>query len=142
MAIKIRMIRNNIKSSPSYGKWFGKAAAGTEVHSTDLAEKIEQMTSFTSGEVEGLLFTLAKVMRTELQAGNTVVLDRIGRFRLAIETEGVDSPREFNQRFHVKRMKCKFSPAQTFDQVRHTHMDVFASGCETTMLTPYDSPRK
>ena len=96
MAIHIRLFKNNVKSGKSFGKWFGRTTSMQEIHTSQLAEIIERRCSFTRGDVEGIIIALIDVMREQLQTGNTVVLDKFGRFRLTVENEGVDHPKDFN----------------------------------------------
>lgn len=142
MSVIIRLIQNNIKRSSAYGKWFGKATSMGEVHNNDLAKSIEHATSFTAGDVEGVLKALVDTMQQEMQSGKTVVIDGLGRFRIALETEGVDKPEDFNRALHIKRMICKFSPATVFDRITRKHSDALCAGCNTSMLPEYDSPKQ
>ena len=43
--------------------------------------------------------------------GNAVVIDGLGRFRLMVESEGVEKASDFNIARHIRRIVCKFLPA-------------------------------
>lgn len=142
MAIHIRLFKNNVKSRKSFGKWFGRTTAIREVHTSELAEIIEQRCSFTRGDVEGIIIELVQVIREQLQTGNTVVLDKFGRFRLTVETEGVDNPNEFNLKKHIKRIRCSFLPYRRRNTANRVLEEIFAFGTKVKMLDEYKSPRK
>ena len=142
MAIHIRLFKNNVKSGKSFGKWFGRTTTVREVHTSELAEIIERRCSFTRGDVEGILIELVQVMREQLQTGNTVVLDKFGRFRLTVETEGVDNPKDFNLKEHIKRIRCSFLPYRRRNTIKHVLEEIFAFGTEVQMKDEYQSPRK
>lgn len=142
MAIHIRLFKNHVKSGKSYGKWFGRTTCIHEVHTGELAELIEQRCSFTRGDVEGILIELVQVIREQLQTGNTVVLDKFGRFRLTVETEGVDHPKDFNLQKHIKRIRCSFLPYRRRNSLKHVLEEVFAYGTQVQMMEEYKSPKK
>ena len=113
-----------------------------EIHTSQLAEIIERRCSFTRGDVEGIIIALIDVMREQLQTGNTVVLDKFGRFRLTVETEGVDHPKDFNLKQHIKRIRCSFLPYRRRNSTEHILEEIFSTGTEVQMLDEYNSPKK
>ena len=54
---------------------------------------------------------LEDMMKHRLADGKTIVIDGIGRFSLRAESIGVDDPKTFNIRRHMKRTICRFLPA-------------------------------
>ena len=63
------------------------------------------------GYVYGVLKALIHEMKFFLQLGHTVKLDGFGNFHLTIESEMVDHKSDYRLDQHVKRVKCKFTPA-------------------------------
>ena len=59
----------------------------------------------------GVLKALIHEMKFFLQLGHTVKLDGFGNFHLTIESEMVDHKSDYRLDQHVKRVKCKFTPA-------------------------------
>lgn len=110
MSIFIKLMRNQMRGNKNYGKWFAKTVAMGEKHTDDLARTIEKETTFTRGEVKGMIDALVDTMTMELQSGNTVVLDGFGRFRLVAESISADTPEDFSIRNHIKGVKCRFLP--------------------------------
>ena len=123
MAIHIKLIRNNIKSNSSYGKYFAKAVSQGEVSLKEIAAEACRNSGFSEGSVIGVTTELQDLLKQKLSEGQTVVLDGIGRFSLRVESIGVDDPKEFNIRRHITRIVCGFLPAGRRIQGRHILYD-------------------
>ena len=124
MAVHIKLIRNNIKSSSSYGKYFAKAVSQGDVEIKDICEEISRNSSFSEGTVVGVVTELQDLLKEKLRDGHTVVLPGIGRFSLRVESIGVDDPKTFNIRRHITRIVCGFLPAGRRIQGRHILYDL------------------
>ena len=124
MAVHIKLIKNNIKSSSSYGKYFAKTVSQGEVTFDDIAAEACRNSGFSEGAIVGVVAELQSVLKHRLSEGQTVVLPGIGRFSLRVESIGVDDPKEFNIRSHITRIICGFLPAGRRTQGRHILYDV------------------
>ena len=111
MAVHIRLIKNNIKRSSSYGKYFAKTVSQGEVSLKEIATEACRNSGLSHGAVIGVVNELEDLLKEKLSEGQTVVLDGIGRFSLRVESIGVDDPKDFNIQRHVKRIVCGFLPA-------------------------------
>jgi len=111
MSLKITLRENNIKSNKSYKKWFARPVHIGEVHTEDIAKKIQRNSTFSQGTVKGVIDDFIQEMKMNMGDGQTVVIDGLGRFELTIESEGVDDPKEFRINKHIKKVKCKFLQA-------------------------------
>ena len=109
MALQVKIQRVKKKGQPS--KWYGKAVKRQDVTLKDIAEMISQRNSVTESDVYGVLKALVHEMKFLLQMGNTIKLDGFGNFHLTIESETVDNKSDYRLDEHVKRVKCKFTPA-------------------------------
>ena len=124
MAVYIKLIKNNIKSSSSYGKYFAKAVSQGEVTLDEIAVEACRNSSFSEGTVIGVVTELQDILKEKLRDGQTVVLPGIGRFSLRVESIGVDDPKDFNIRRHITRFVCGFLPAGRRIQSRHILYDL------------------
>lgn len=124
MAVHIKLIKNNIKSSRSYGKYFAKAVSQGEITIDDIGEEICRNSTFSEGTVIGVVTELQNILKEKLREGQTVVLPGIGRFSLRVESIGVDDPKAFNIRQHITRIVCGFLPAGRRIQGRHILYDL------------------
>ena len=124
MAVHIKLIKNNIKSSSSYGKYFAKSVSQGEVTLDEIAAEACRNSGFSEGSVIGVATEIQDIMKERLRDGQTVVLPGIGRFSLRVESIGVDDPKEFNIRRHITRIVCGFLPAGRRIQGRHILYDL------------------
>lgn len=111
MAINIRLQKNEIKRNTGYGKYFGRVVHTGEVTIDQFADEIQRNCSATKSDVKLVLTELQATIKRHLQDGQVVILPEIGRLKLSVETIGVDKPKDFNLKKHLKRVVCKFLPA-------------------------------
>ena len=111
MAVHIKLVRNNIKSSSSYGKYFAKAVSQGEVTLKELAADACRNSSLSHGAVIHVVTELEDMLKQRLSEGQTERIEGIGSFSLRVESIGVDDPKSFNLRYHIKRIICGFLPA-------------------------------
>ena len=124
MAVHIKLIKNNIKSSSSYGKYFAKSVSQGEVTLDEIAAEACRNSGFSEGSVIGVATEIQDVMKERLRNGQTVVLPGIGRFSLRVESIGVEDPKTFNIGRHITRIVCGFLPAGRRIQGRHILYDL------------------
>ncbi|MBR1464005.1 MAG: DNA-binding protein [Prevotella sp.] len=124
MAVHIKLIRNNIKSSSSFGKYFAKTVSQGEVTLNEIAAEACRNSGFTEGAVVGVVAELQDILKQRLRDGQTVVLPGIGRFSLRVESVGVDDPKHFNIRHHITRIICGFLPTGRRIHGRHILYDL------------------
>ena len=124
MAVHIKLIRNNIKSSSSYGKYFAKTVSQGEVTLDEIAEEACRNSGFSEGAVVGVATEIQDIMKEKLREGQTVVLPGIGRFSLRVESIGVENQKDFNIARHITRIVCGFLPAGRRIQGRHILYDL------------------
>ena len=124
MAVHIKLVKNNIKSSKSYGKYFAKTVSQGEITLNEIAAQACRNSGFSEGDVIGVVTELQDILKEKLREGQTVVLPGIGRFSLRVESSGVDDPKSFNIRYHITRIVCGFLPAGRRIQGRHILYDL------------------
>ena len=123
MAVHIKLIKNNIKSSSSYGKYFAKTVSQGEVTIREIMEEACRNSHLSEGSVIAVVTELEDLLKEKLGEGQTVILPGIGRFSLRVESIGVDDPKEFNIRRHITRIICGFLPAGRRTQSHHIVYD-------------------
>ncbi len=127
MAIHIRLIKNNIKSSSSYGKYFAKTVSQGEVSLNDMVRETLMARGYDRSAVVAVITDLEHALKVKLSDGYTVVIPGIGRFSLRVESEGVDNPKTFSLRHHITRIVCKFLPSSR-RQADHSLLYNFGDG--------------
>lgn len=111
MSIFLRLEKKNFKTRETAGKWYAKATPLMAAHTEDLAQSISDSATFTKADVEGVITALVDEMKRRLQDGQKVVLDDFGSFSIAVHSDGVDNPDDFDLKRHVRKPFCKFTPA-------------------------------
>ena len=112
MAVEIRLEQSKFKDKKGAGKWYARTVSTGVVTTEELADAIQENTSFSRGDVRGLVIALVDDS-DRLREGATVALEGLGRFHLTVESEPVDNPEDFDIRKHVKNVKCRFVPTST-----------------------------
>ena len=111
MAIHIKLIRNNIKRSSSFGKYFAKTVSQGDVTLRDMVREALLARGYDDSAVIAVVTDLEHALKVKLSEGHTVVVPGIGRFSLRVESQGVDEPKQFSLRRHITRIVCGFLPA-------------------------------
>ena len=122
MAVHIKLIKNNIKSSSSYGKYFAKTVSQGDVTLKSMVRETLMARGYDSSAVTAVVADLEHALKVKLADGYTVVIPEIGRFSLRVESKGVDDPKKFSLRRHITRFVCGFLPAGHRD---HSHNIVY-----------------
>ena len=138
MAISIRLPQSKFKEANRGGKWHARVVSNGETSTSDLAAAIQSNTSFTRGEVTGIIMALVDEISYNLSLGNTVVLDGLGRFHLTVESDPVENKEDFDIKKNVKGVKCKFLPASRRDPKTRKSTQDFASGVQVVWADPED----
>lgn len=115
MAIEIKLKQYKNRTKSSFGKWYAQTVSLGVVGTDELAVRICRNSTFTEGDVVGVLHQLCREMRQALQEGKTVRLAGLGRFRMVAESEGVENPDDFNLQKHIKNVRMKFLEESTRD---------------------------
>lgn len=128
MSVQIRLQQSKFKEENRGGKWHARTVNTGDVTTKELAEEIQEETTFTRGEVEGFITELVDVVARKLRAGHTVVIDGLGRFHLTVESTPVEDPKDFNIQKNVTGVKLKFVPAGRRDSRTNKKVDDFGAG--------------
>lgn len=123
MAVHIKLIKNNIKSSSGYGKYYAKAVSQGETTLDEIAKEACRNSGCSEGTVVMVVTELQDILKHRLSEGQTVILPGIGRFSLRVESIGVDDPKDFNIGRHITRIICGFLPAGRRIAGRHILYD-------------------
>lgn len=94
-------------------KWFPRAVIVSKrpVDSDELARRIAQMSTTSTGDVHLVLRSLPSVMAQIMNEGRTVHIDGLGSFffKLSCAGRGVDTPEEVSRK-QIKDIRAQFLP--------------------------------
>ena len=92
MSIEIRLEQSKFKDKKGAGKWYARTVS-TGVATTDnLADSIQENTSFSRGDVRGLVIALVDEISYRLRQGETVVLKGWDAFTLPLKANLLTIP--------------------------------------------------
>jgi len=103
MAVFIKLRKDSMSANKAHHKYYAHMVSTGEVGTEELAEAIQENTTFKRGEVRGIIDELVSEMKRHL----------------SVESEGVDDPKDFNIGKNIKRVKCKFHPAGSRQGVKN-----------------------
>lgn len=96
-------------------KWFPRAVIVSKrpADSDELARRIAQMSTASTGDVHLVLRSLPSVMAQIMNEGRTVHIDGLGSFffKLSCAGRGVDTPEEVSRK-QIKDIRVQFLPEQ------------------------------
>ena len=104
--------KQQIKSN---GKWYPRSTTiGKPVTTKEVAKKLADLSSLSTGDVLSVLDLLGGVMGDFMNSGRTVKLDGVGTFYYTIDAKGngVDTPGEVSAK-QVKGTHVRFIPEIT-----------------------------
>ena len=103
-------------------KWFPRAVIVSKrpADSNELARRIAQMSTASTGDVHLVLRSLPSIMAQIMNEGRTVHIDGLGSFffKLSCAGRGVDTPEEVSRK-QIKDIRVQFLPErQRIDRKR------------------------
>lgn len=128
MSLQVRLQKSQFNEGNRAGKWYLRTVSQGEVSTEELADHIQRDTSFTRGDVRGIIYALVDEMQLQLSQGKTVVLEGIGRFHLSVESHAKTKPEALNLNDCVKNVKCRFVAAGRRNRDDHRKIEQFGEG--------------
>ena len=110
MAVIYRLMKNQIKSSKNYGKYYAHTIQRGEVKQQQIEERIQANCSAKASDVRLVLRELFDTIRDYLQDGYVVNLEEMGKFSLSVKSTCVKQPSDFMPSKHIKGFKCNYTP--------------------------------
>ncbi len=108
MSLKIQVKELKVQGQ---SKWYGRVVKKEDVHLKEIAEIMSMKSTFTEGEIYGMLKDMVRLMKFFMQNGQPVKIDGLGSFHLSVEGEMVENREDYRIDKHVKNVKCKFRPS-------------------------------
>ena len=65
MAVRVKLLQNNVKSSPNYGKYYAKAIPQGEVTLEQLMKEAQEHSSATEAQVKKVVLELKNLMKSQ-----------------------------------------------------------------------------
>ena len=110
MPIFYKLMRNDIRSSKNYGRYYARTVRQGEVSMEDIERTIEQNCTAKASDVRLVLRELFDTVKYYMQQGYTVDLREMGKLSIGVKSTCVDMPEEFRQDSHITGFRCKYTP--------------------------------
>ena len=94
----------------TFGKYKAVAVHNQTIESSQIYEEAARHMNISGGALEGLMMTVAEVVRRHLQNGDKVRLKEWGMLKLEIESDKVDDPKAFRAKKHIRGVRLHFLP--------------------------------
>ena len=94
----------------TFGKYKAVAVHNQTIESREIYEEAARHMNISGGAIEGLMMTVAEVVRRHLQNGDKVRLKEWGMLKLEIESDKVDDPKAFRAKKHIRGVRLHFLP--------------------------------
>ena len=94
----------------TFGKYKAVAVHNQTIESRQIYEEAARHMNISGGALEGLMMTVAEVVRRHLQNGDKVRLKEWGMLKLEIESDKVDDPKAFRAKKQIRGVRLHFLP--------------------------------
>ncbi|MBQ9568644.1 MAG: HU family DNA-binding protein [Alloprevotella sp.] len=94
----------------TFGKYKAVASHQQTIETRQILKEVCENNPIGEGEVTAVVWKLAQVIKRHLRKGDKVRLDDFGLLKLEIESDKVDSPRQFKPKKHIRGVRLHFIP--------------------------------
>ncbi len=142
MAIHYKLIKNQIKSSKNYGKYYAHTVKQGKVSMEQIEQTIQENCTAKASDVRLVLRELFDTVKQYMQDGYVVELREMGKFHISVQSTPVDDPKNFSTDRHITGFKCNYTPygerykAGEGERSRHIHREM-TDGCEAKPQKEY-----
>ena len=108
--MRYRIKKETKPTLPTFGKYKAVAVHYQTIESKQIIKETAQRTSFSEGNIIGVLMSVAEVVNDHLRDGDKVRLEDWGLMKLEIESEKVDDAKAFRAKKHIRGVRLHFIP--------------------------------
>ena len=108
--MRYRIKKETKPTLPTFGKYKAVAVHYQTIESKQIIKETAQRTSFSEGNIIGVLMSVAEVVNDHLRDGDKVRLQDWGLMKLEIESEKVDDAKAFRPKKHIRGVRLHFIP--------------------------------
>ena len=114
MSVFIKVSQNKIKTSKSFGKWYGRVATTKTMTYQELCKHMSEHNSVYGEDVcLGVANKLQNCMLEQLLEGKKVQFGELGVFYLSVKSTGADKEEDFNLGINIQGLYLCFAPSRT-----------------------------
>ena len=114
MAIRFTLVpRNNPQDTAAPQRYYAKVEPNGKRTLKNLSERVASHTTMSAPDVYGVLMSLEEEIVAALKDGAQVELGDLCIFYPLLQSDGVDTPEDFNTTSHIKRKSIRIRPKQS-----------------------------
>lgn len=133
MAVFYKLYQDNRSNAKNKGHWFARTVMTSTTTIDDLADIMQNNCTLKRADILAVISELVEVMTTELQNSHKVKIDRLGSFKIGVNSKGSPTVKEFNVTNNIKDLHVLFQPEVKIDSNRN-RVRSFVSGCNIQEL--------
>jgi len=120
MALKFNVIaRKNPQQPAAAPKYYASAVSDGELTLKQLAKRVAETSSFSEGDLMGILVTILKIIPDSLSDGKIVRLGDLGSLRVAISSDGSDDEKKVTAN-NIRSASITFTPGKDLKDAINT----------------------
>ena len=108
--MKYKIKKETKPTLKNFGKYKAVAVHEKTIESEQIIKETALRTGFSTGNIKGVLISIAEVVNSHLRDGDRVRLPDWGMMKLEIESDKVDDPKEFRAKKHIRGVRLHFLP--------------------------------
>ena len=108
--MKYKIVRENKPTLKNYGRYKAVAIHFQTIEAEQVAQEVQDNCSAKRSDVELVLGELLEVLARHLKQGDRVRLKYIGLMKLELDSEKVDSPKDFDPAKHIRGVRLHLLP--------------------------------
>ena len=116
MAVFYKLYQDNRKNSKQKGSWYGRAKHVDTVTTEQLAEEMQENCTVKRSDILAVISELVTTMRKRLQNSMAVKIDRLGTFKIGINTRPSKTVKDFKVQENVRGVLLLFQPETKVDK--------------------------
>lgn len=116
MAVFYKLYQDNRKNSKQKGSWYGRAKHVDTVTTEQLAEEMQENCTVKRSDILAVISELVTTMRKRLQNSMAVKIDRLGTFKIGINTRPSKTVKDFKVQENVRGVYLLFQPETKVDK--------------------------
>lgn len=116
MSVFYKLYQDNRDNSTHRGMWYGRAKHIDTVTTEQLADEMQENCTVKRSDILAVISELVTTMQKKLQQSMAVKIDRLGTFKIGLNTTPAPSAKEFTATKNVKGTHLLFQPETKIDK--------------------------
>ncbi len=116
MSVFYKLYQDNRENSKHKGSWYARAKHIDVIGTDQLADEMQENCTVKRSDILAVISELVTTMQKKLQQSMAVKIDRLGTFKIGLNTAPANSVKEFSASKNVKGTHLLFQPETRIDK--------------------------